>query len=616
MDINSLVQILQRANWAYRNTDTLLMSDAEYDAKLEILRKHSPAHPFLRMIGAKPDVGQVLLPITMGSLEKVIHHTGDLARWKKRKLIINVKDFIVSGKVDGVSFLFISNGTPSSAKLYLRGDGVTGVCISKLIPHLRLPTHLSCIVRGELVLPFDKTPEGGIGRSIVNGWVHRALGTHSLEKELGTIDCIGYQVIEPLLTRSQQFEWLTSHGFLTPPFAMLNYSSLEENKAYDILKRMRSTAAWPLDGIVIGTDTVPVSLGGGEAKDPPDAVAYKAALDEQMAETEITSIEWNISRQNLCIPTILIKPVTIGNANIQRLSGHNANFIVEHTLGPGAKILIIRSGDVIPSLKEVKYPCPTGSSMPTVPWTWDANHIHAVCTAGDSSELQVKALYHAIDTLGIQGIGETLVKKIVDSGITSLRQLLDSNPTSIGAAIGQGRGATLLSALKANIMSANTITLMIASNLLPKGVGERKLRPLFAYADDPRTWSTAMFSTKGMCPGWTMESFEFLLKALPSVIGWCSTISPNWLLQLTTPAPVQAPVPTGTAPQRYVAFTSCRPDTELKGLMEANGWVMDDLKKHTALLVTADGAKLTGKVVKAKEKGIEISSISEFRARF
>jgi DNA ligase (NAD+) len=616
MDINALVQKLQRANWAYRNTDTLLMSDSEYDTQLELLRKLSPAHPFLTMVGAKPDLGQVLLPITMGSLEKVIHETGDLARWKKRKLIIPVKDFIVSGKVDGVSFLFVSNGTASGARLYLRGDGVTGVCISKLIPQLRLPTHLSCIVRGELVLPFDKTPEGGIGRSIVNGWVHRALGSYSLEKELATIDCVGYQVIEPLLTRSQQFEWLSSHGFLTPPFAMLKNSSLDESKAFEILKRMRNTSQWPLDGIVIGTDTVPVSLGGGEAKDPPDAVAYKAALDEQMAETEITSIEWNISRQNLCIPTILIKPVTIGNANIQRLSGHNANFIVDHILGPGAKIVIIRSGDVIPYLKEVKCACPTGPSMPTVEWTWDANRIHAVCTAGDSSELQIKALYHAIDTLGVQGIGETLVKKIVDSGIRSLRLLLDSNPTIIGAAIGQGRGSTLLPALKAAVSKASIMTLMIASNLLPKGVGERKLRPLFVYGADPRAWSMNMFSTKGICPGWTNDSMEVLLKALPPVIQWCTSINPDWTHQLTIAAVVK-PVPSVlTTAQRFVAFTSCRPDDALKALMDANGWVMDDLKKNTVLLVTADGAKETGKVTKAKEKGIEICSISEFRARF
>ena len=52
--LQSLLTSLQKANWAYHNTDKPTMTDAEYDRGVAELRRLSPAHPFLKVVGAPP----------------------------------------------------------------------------------------------------------------------------------------------------------------------------------------------------------------------------------------------------------------------------------------------------------------------------------------------------------------------------------------------------------------------------------------------------------------------------------------------------------------------------------------------------------------------------------
>ena len=612
MNINELVERLQKANWAYRNTDQLLMTDDEFDKQLEQLRVLSPSHPFLTIIGAKPDTGSVLLPVTMGSLDKVRYEEGGLARWKKRKEISSASNIMISGKLDGISALFVCDGN-GSAQLYLRGDGIMGVDISRILPTIGISLKRKCIIRGELILPLKKTPSKSIGRSLVNGWVHRSLDTTlPIPPEIADVQFVGYQVIEPIMQRSQQMIWLTMNGYRVPPFTAIPIKELDDTIAFHHLQSMRKTSEWPLDGIVISTDTVPISLGGGEAKNPPDAVAFKAALDEQRAETTVVGVQWNISRQSLYIPRIQIVPVVIGGATIHWLNGHNANFIEENKIGPGARIIIIRSGDVIPALSSVITPCET-ASMPVDQWVWDSNHVHAVAVEGNMSlslEVTEKALHHALTTFGVEGIGPGLVSKMVEAGFLTIPSILNADTIKLGAAIGAGRVVQFLPTLNASIRKATPCTWMIASNLLPKGVGEKKLRPLFALHPDPRQWNTELFS-KG-CSGWTSDTLDNLLKTLPTVLKWCTTIYPDWV---PAPAPATAPATAPASSTRHIAFTGVRPDALLQERMTASGWVLSDLTKKTILLVTADISPETGKIQLAKKWGIEICNISDFRSR-
>lgn len=582
-----LLKKLKAANEAYRNTDKLLMTDEEYDRGIEELRRLMPNEPFLKQIGGVPVGKTVKLPSTMASLDK-IHDAEALERWKKR----GASSYIISEKLDGISCLYCNNG---SVSMYLRGDGVKGVDVSELVGLVQLmKTKLpSCpsgiIVRGELVIRRSDTPAGSIGRSLINGWVHRIA-----KAELAAVRFVAYELIQPAMSRKDQFTWLASH-FEVPWYRIVAAAGLKQDYLEKMLNGRRLESEYLTDGIVIA-DASGVGSIGIEAKNPKDAIAFKVALDDQKAETVIKSIEWNLSRQGMLIPTILIEPVTIGDANIGRLSGHNAGLIYREKLGPGSRIIVRRSGDVIPTLDTVL--TRVDPSMPSVAWAWDEKNTHAMATVA-GKEGASRALLHAFQTLEIDGAGPGLVDKLVEAGLDTLKKCMDAKDL---AAAGPGRGPKLLVALRSAVAGASLMRLMIASNLLPRGVGERKLKMLFEVEADPAKWT---FNSLCNVNGWGSIGIQDLLKLVPDVLAWCRQH------KVVSPSPV-APSSSNGVVRGSVVFTGVR-DKDLEVRMAAAGWMMSDtLTKKTTVLVVADDGKESGKTKKATEYGIRIMKISEF----
>ena len=145
------------------------------------------------------------------------------------------------------------------------------------------------------------------------------------------------------------------------------------------------------------------------------------------------------------------------------------------------------------------------------------------------------------------------------------------------------------------------VTLFVASNLLPRGVGERKLRPLIAKGS-PRRWSDEVPE------GWSKETLDALLAVLPDVMAWCESVKPG-ICDSTATAPA-----TATA-AKTVVFTGVRPDAALLARMQTSGWEkIDNLTQTTNLLVHADNSSDSAKIRKARGK-VEICSMSEFQQR-
>ena len=605
----SLVEKLQRASWAYYNTGRPIMTDDDYDRGLEELKRQSPAHPFLTVIGAPVEGEGTLLPYPMASLDKVRMGEGMLRRWLRR---CSHKSYSVSEKLDGLSALYTRSGGKQS--LYLRGDGVKGLCITGILGSIKgIPSagFNDCIVRGELVLPLTSTPAGSIGRSLVNGWVHR-----NAKEELKSVDFVAYQVLEPSdLTRQQQLTWLTSNGFKIPWSQVLE--DVTEAALLKMLEDRKASGTYPLDGMVVGINCIPFGNGGGEAKNPVDAVAFKAALDEQREETNVITVEWNLSRQGNWIPRIQIEAVEIGGANIQWLSGHNAAAITEGVIGPGARIIVRRSGDVIPTLEKVLVPSPTGALMPVAgSWEWDAGRVHAKRlegTAEGTQEAIEQAILHALQVLEVDGIGPGLVKKMVAGGFNSMPKVWNATAESLKESLGPTRSVHFVQALREAFKKATPMKLLIASNLMPRGVGERRLRPLFAIHDNPQKWQRRMFNSVA---GWSSDSMDGLFAVLPAALEWCKNSFGGMPAVAHAPAPAVAHAPS-VAPQGIAVFTGVR-DKALEALAIQNGWeIADTITKATTVLIVPDGEiKQSGKVQTARTKGITICRLSDFRSRF
>ena len=114
------------------------------------------------------------------------------------------------------------------------------------------------------------------------------------------------------------------------------YDKLIETQLPELLIDYKKQSKYEIDGIILTDNTKPhnrVMTGN-----PSYAVAFKMPLEEQMANTVVLNVEYNISKHGALNPRIMYKPVVIGGDTHQYTSGFNLRYIVDNKIGVGAEI--------------------------------------------------------------------------------------------------------------------------------------------------------------------------------------------------------------------------------------------------------------------------------------
>ena len=608
MELNELVALLERASDAYYNGGSGILTDEVFDSLKEELAEREPNHPFLKKVGAPVKENSVKLPVFMPSLDKVKPGNRSFASYVQ-KTNINSKGWVLSDKLDGISALWI----PAEKKLLLRGDGEIGQDVSVFVPcgiqGLCFPKQ-KVMIRGELVLKKSDVPENTIGRSWVNGQLHQKV---PLRENCSKIRFVAYEVFSgEEMVRAKQFSWLADNGFEIPWYKIT--LQLDENIMSKTLLERRGNGDYEIDGIVVGQNKMPTPITS--LKNPTDMVAFKMVLEDQCAETTLVAIHWNVSNQKILVPRLEITPVRIGGAVIQFLTGHNARFLIDKKLAIGAKIRIRRSGDVIPCLDAVlvESTTPVLNGFPAEgTWEWNGD-VHIQVKDMNSQELSESRLQHFVKTLEIDGMGPGLVKKCVENGVRTPLQLCQATEAKLQEIVGKKSGSSCYKQIQTKIGTLDEMTLMIASSCMPRGIGEKKLEPLFKAESDPRKWST-YFSSPRTIDGWSEDALLTFGKSYAAYETWRQKEFP------ILPYPIQKQVQkTPVATKGVFCCTGFR-DSNLEKMAAEKGWESSVTltKKVNVVLVadnenpeTAEGTKAE----KARASGIPIYRKSDFMKKF
>lgn len=600
MSIQEIVRRLQTASDAYYNTGRPIMSDDEYDALREQLEDLDPQNAFLTSVGAEPKDKTVKLPFSMASLNKIKPGTGAVAAYAAKA---GQKTWVLSEKLDGISALWYRG------RLYLRGDGENGVDVSIFAPHIQgLKACGDMAVRGELITPRGVV-EGTLARSWVNGQLHQK---KPIPEELRKIRFVAYEIVNEPLGPVAQFTAMKKAGFLVPWNLLVGGKLTDELLGSKLLER-REKSEYDTDGIVVCEN---IFVENPKAvKNPTHKVAFKMLLGEQCAETTVRVLEWNPSAQGYLIPRLQIEPVVVGSARIEFVTAHNARFVKENKLGPGAKIVIRRSGDVIPAVERVIQGC-AEAQMPTeFAWKWlggSSDAAHIILDADQTpKEVFIARLVVFAKTMDIVGMGPGVATKLVEAGLTTPGKVLAAGEEKLVAAVGKANGAKLQTQLVSLVAAGKTTESqwMVASSVLPRGVGETKLKVLFDTEADPRKWH----SLPVVPAGWSSESLSELTKTLGAYAEWRAKETPGIPYPILPSGGIVAKAPAQT--KGNVCFTGIRAK-ELEVKLEAAGWkIVDSVSSKTNILVVPDGPlDSTGKVKKAQELGtvriLEISKVA------
>jgi NAD-dependent DNA ligase len=636
-----LVALYQRLSHAYYNTSKPLVSDDIFDIVQAALKKRHPKHPILKSVGASvadDDKRKIKLPVWMGSLDKVKNEPKVLEAFKAKY----PGSYVVSDKLDGVSALFVLNGggvggAKGGAALYTRGDGEVGQDISHLLPFIngipaKMPSGAAgLMVRGELIMTraaFEAGGKGANARNTVSGLVNAKVPDLDVAKNVGFVAYENFGLGLGAKARSKPspsvgLGLLAKMNFNVVPHKVLGSDGLTlENLSATLMDR-RAGSAYEIDGLVVAHDAAHDEAPG---KNPDAAFAFKHLITADTAEVVVTEVVWSPSKDGLIKPVVEFDPVRLSGVTIRRATGFNAAFIRDGRIGPGARLLITRSGDVIPYIMQVLAPADEPSMPASYKYAWAGSK--DIKLMGNSAEVDVKQLENFFDKLDVKGLRRATVQKLFDGGVKTVREFMDLKQAALEAVPGFANKWPLVAEAHAGIRAAPCLKLMNASNAFGMGFGERKLRAiaagipsvLNAAADLPTV--DELVAIDGIAPltaGKFIEGLAAFRQWLRDSGLHCSASAPAAAKKRDKspgPAPSRArsPARKATLAGEVVVFTGFRNQEWSDRIEELGGEVGSGVTKKTTILVAKEvgGDKESGKLAAARAKGIRVMDREAF----
>lgn len=621
LSVKELEEIIVYVADKYYNTSISIINDATYDLLIDFLRLRDPKSKILKNIGAPiKSKNKVKLDYHLGSMDKI--KPADCRKFdswiKKYKGPYNLSD-----KLDGVSALLVYKKN-ESIKLFTRGTATEGHDITVLIKYFNLPSFEEIkeyvskkkivsddkdnlmAFRGEIIINqkiFEKNWSKTLknARNSVSGLVNSKNINSDLAKDT---NLVLYEVVDPFLKIDEQFKMLNELGFKVVKNKTVSTLSFEILSKY--LRDRRSNSEYLIDGIII-TDTQ--KHDRNTDGNPEYAFAFKDILEDQITQSTIIKIEWNISKNGYLNPTIIIEPVCIGGVEIKRVSAHNAKYVVDNKLGVGAIIEIIRSGDVIPYIQKVIKPA-LKTDLPKGTWYWNETEVDIISNDMESDELKIKNLQFFFSTLNTKGMGKKNVEKIYYSGLNTIEKILKANETDLLKIEGfkEKTVSNLILAIKESLTNVSLAKLIAASNALGEGMGERRLKQVLdTYPNlitDYKKWSKKEFIDKiKELEGWEDKTSSVLVNNFDEFIKFYNKIKSY--ISLEKKIEIKQSKLTGST----IVLTGFR-DNDLQEKLEAIGVkISSSVSKNTDYLVVKDKETInegTGKVQKAQDAGVKI----------
>jgi len=645
-----------------------IISDAEYDALFRELQHLEAEHPELltpdsptQRVGGyvSEKFVKVRHPAPILSLSNAFN-ADDVRAWFER--LIRLDDrveraaFVVEPKIDGLTVvLHYENGL--FVRGATRGDGEVGEDITpnlrtvRTLP-LRIPVPMAdrkrraairqppstLVVRGEAVI-FTRDFEqmnaalAARGERTYQNPRNTASGAlRQLDSRLTAerpISLLCYQIVAAegvtLRTQWETLDYLRALGFPVAQ-AVRRFESLEEALAYcEHWAAKRDTLPFEADGMVIKLDDLQLAADlGFVGKDPRGAIAFKFPARE--VTTTLNAIGVNVGRTGVLTPYAVLEPVEVGGVIVKQATLHNFDYIVEKDIRLGDRVMLKRSGDVIPYVIGPMVEARTGAErVYTPPAQCPAcgeaverleGEVALYCLNSACPAQLTRSVEHFAAVLDIETFGEKVAAQVVAAGLVrdvadifslTKEQLLELE------GFAEKKAQKLLDAIAA--ARARPLNVLISALGIP-GVGEVTARDLAAH-----------FGSLDALLAASVEDLQAVAGIGPNVsqtvVDWFARRSNRLVLKKLEQAGVWPTAEVrraeaGAGPFAGLTFviTGTLPTLgrdEARAYIEARGGkVTDSVSKKTSYLVL--GASPGSKLAKAQSLNIPILDEAQLRA--
>lgn len=438
--IKELVELLNKAGKSYYSEGQEIMSNYEYDALYDELKKLEEETGCVLSNSPTVNVGYEVL----SELPKE-RHDSPMLSLDKTKDMEALRDWlgeqkgVLSWKLDGLTIVLTYEDGKLS-KAVTRGNGEIGEIITnnarvfKNVP-VTIPYKGKLVLRGEAIITYsdfnrinEEIPEMDAKyknpRNLCSGSVRQLNNKITKERNVNffAFALVSADNVDFKNSRAYQFEWLKKQGF-----EVVEYKMVDRDNIIDTIAWFEKTIVnndFPSDGLVIIYDDIAYGESlGRTAKFPRNAMAFK--WTDETADTVLRQIEWSASRTGLINPVAIFDPVELEGTKVSRASVHNISIMEGLKLGIGDNIRVFKANMIIPQIAanltesgniSVPEVCPVCGQPTRISEVNDVKTLYC-----DNPECQAKhvksfALLVSRDALNIDGLSEATLEKFIQKG--------------------------------------------------------------------------------------------------------------------------------------------------------------------------------------------------------
>lgn len=484
-DIAARVRELNKASYEYYNSGQPIMSDAEFDQKLEELRQWEEETGIILSNSPTQNVGATVLD----SIKDVTHKTPMLSLEKCHSVeeimkFANNHNLVASVKLDGLTVrLTYKDGDLLLAES--RGNGTVGSDITEHVKQFsNVPLHINkegtYVIDGEALIKLNdfaeinKNGEYKNSRNLAAGTLS-SLDTSVVKDR--KLSWYAWEVVEGDNNNSFYLRLLNAQilGFDVVPCCDVSVDNFSELQiCIDNFINIAKEYNLPQDGVVFKFDDVEYGKSlGNTSHHFRNGIAYKIFNDS--VETELVDIEWTMGKTGVLTPTAVFKPIEIDGSIVERASLHNISVMKEIMDKPwiGQHIGVFKANLIIPQIRwaeqdndskkmyiHIPDKCPICNHTTKIVKDHDSEVLY--CTNENCKGKLLGKLTHAVSksALNIDGLSESTIEKFINLGwLTSIKDIYHLSDHENEMKVLDGFGKKSVDKLLASIEKSRSVDL-------------------------------------------------------------------------------------------------------------------------------------------------------------
>lgn len=652
-EIQSLVEQLNAASDAYYNGREEIMTNYEWDAAFDRLKKLEeetgiilPDSP-TQNVSADNLTGQKeeheFPALSLAKTKKV----AELAKWAENRPIW------LSWKLDGLT-LVVTYDNGKLTKVVTRGNGHIGTNITHLSKAIdgilqAIPYKGHLVIRGEAVISYpdfgqfnmESEEEYANPRNLASGSLTLKNINEVKERHIRWIPFTLVYEEEEIISWGNRMAWLEQQGFKPVDRELIeqpteaNIQAVIDRWTERVTGKSSSPFPYPVDGLVITYDDIAYAATGSVTGHHATRAGYAFKWQDESAETELEYIEWSCAASTIS-PVAVFKPVELEGTTVKRASLCNISECERLGIGDkGTKIAVIKANKIIPKVINVverlgvfhiPEVCPVCQSATEVTESESSGTktLHCTNTHCPAKQLKKFGRFVSKEGINIDGLSEQTIQKFINLGwIREYADLFHLNNHASELRTMDGFGdksvSKLLTAIeKARDVEAHRLLFALNIPLIGRDVCNRllsayQIADLFHTATEATTED--VFATIAGIGPEKSASFVRWMKDKDNY-----SMLQQLLVELNISQSSSAPTGNSCEGLTFVITGDVhhyKNRNELKAYIESQGGkVTGSVSKSTSFLINNDVESSSGKNKKAKELSIPIISEEDFIARF